>query len=403
MKGKSYSDFNLPDRIIQPPEIVKKENLKSYISKCDETTFYYDAISFEDYFIVIAPPLNMKEIVFLYDSIFFNNEEKAEEYVKNNKTEFITTEAYTRIITKLQPGLTANYLSSQTASLVALLQENRYKNISYTLQQNNSLDWIVSWASWCVERCGSDLVVVYDNGSTEYESIDIARVLKEQGINCFVMDVPYKYGPAWLPSNPWGSKHMWLQRACLEHIRCLCKFSSNNRDNEVLVLNTDIDELVHTPKGKRNIYDTVRENGIDVAHFMRLPVYLEKGTFDVDNIKHQDHNLVKKVLKPQAPKNIFNATKLDLHSRMHQHVINSGAAVTVQLLDIFASHCIGINNGWKLQSDEMKYGWRKSSAFLSYDLDNAQEFITAFIDFESDHCSEWLMNNEKIQGLFYPD
>lgn len=402
MKGQRFSDFNLPDRVITPPKAVDQENLDSYISNCDKTTLYYDAFLLGDCFIVIAPPLDLKDIIFLYDAFFFNDEEKAQVYVSNNKSEFLTTEAYTRIITKLELKNSVNNSSTQTANLIGLLREERHKNIAYTLQKNNTLDWIVDWARWCVDECGSDLVVIYDNGSTDYDSREIEMALIENSIVGFVMDVPYKYGPAWVPSNPWGSKHLWLQRACLEHIRCLCKFSSNESNKEVIVLNTDIDELLHTPKGECNIYETLKDNGIDVAHFMRLPVYLEKGTFDIENIKHKDHNLVKKALKPQAPKNIFNATKLDLNARMHQHIINSGSTKAVQFLNIFASHCIGINNGWKFQSDEMKYGWPSSPAFLSYDVCNALEIVTDFVDLKNDIYAAWIMNDEKVHCLNYP-
>tara|TARA_B100002003_G_scaffold250505_1_gene290135 strand:- start:1865 stop:3076 length:1212 start_codon:yes stop_codon:yes gene_type:complete len=402
MKGQNYSYFNLPNREIRPPEAVQEDNISSYIDKCDEETFYYDVMKFEDKFSILAPPLELEEVVFLYDKFFFNNNFEAEKYVYANKQEILTTEAYTRILTELEPVAANDIMSKQTSELVKLIKNGIFKNISYTLQRNNSLAWIVDWAKWCVDRCGSDLVVIYDNDSSAYNSLDIFNALENEGIRSFVMDVPYKYGPAWVPSNPWGSKHMWLQRACLEHIRLICKFAINDTNHETIVLNTDIDELVHTPDGGNTIFEAVRKSNIDVAHFMRLPVFLKKGTFDVECIKHSDHNLIKKDLKPQAPKNIFNATKLDLNSRMHQHIINSGEVRSVQFLNVFASHCIGINNGWKYQSNEMKSGWSPSANFLDYDLNHAHSIIADLVSFDGDEHSDWRMKNKMVSCIYFP-
>ncbi|MEG3766269.1 hypothetical protein [Alteromonas sp. 14N.309.X.WAT.G.H12] len=404
MKGRVFSDFGLPDRKIFPPELVKKENLESYLEKSDEKTYYYDIFSFGNYFIIIAPPLSFDQIVYLYGHFFFKNKVDAEKYFRSHKSEVLTTEAYTRILTCLKPKIDlTNEISSQTSRLVEILRSNKFKNISYTLQQNNSLTWIADWASWCVDKCGSDFVVIYDNASTEYKSSDIAKTIERKGINCFVMDVPYKYGPAWVPSNPWGSKHMWLQRACLEHIRSLCKLSSLDREDEILVLNTDIDELLHIPKGKMNIFDVVRKYKIDVAHFMRLPVYFSKRSENIDSISHLDHDLVKKSLNPQAPKNIFNASSLDLRSRMHQHIINSGDINAVQFIDVFASHCIGINSGWKYFTAEMKNGWVAGNSFYDYDLVNGQEVISSLVDFSDSSDNAWDIQDKLIRKEYYPD
>lgn len=399
MKGLNLSEFNLPSRQIIVPDGLNPEEEESYITRSDAETYIYDGFSINGSSVLIAPPMKKTEIIQLYSDMFFGNMSKAESYINQNNNETYTTQAYTRVVSPLSFRKDW-FQNTESLNLFNAIANKSCKNISYTLQKNNPIEWIVDWAKWQVDECGSDLVVIYDNNS-DYKTNVIEEALNSVNINNFVLSVPFKYGPAWVPSNPWGAQHLWLQRACLEHIRMISKFAGELNNTDVLVLNTDIDELLHTPVAGEDIYETMRLTQAEVGHFVRLPVYPEKEMLKGSKITHTIHNLVKKDLKCQSPKNIFNASKLALNVPMHQHVIGNDKVKAVLFKNVFASHCIAINTGWKYQLNGMTGGWVEGKHFTSFDLKLGYESISEQIVKES-KIIDWSLNNKWILEIDYP-
>lgn len=69
--------------------------------------------------------------------------------------------------------------------------------ILFTINKNNRLEWIADWAHWHASLHGTDTVILFDNGSTEYTIDQLEDTLAAvDGLKTvIVIDVPHKFGP----------------------------------------------------------------------------------------------------------------------------------------------------------------------------------------------------------------
>ena len=70
-------------------------------------------------------------------------------------------------------------------------------NVLLTLSKDNEIRWIRDWVTFFARRHECDAVLLYDNASTRYGSVDIYTAISSvPGIKaCVVVHWPYKYGP----------------------------------------------------------------------------------------------------------------------------------------------------------------------------------------------------------------
>lgn len=69
--------------------------------------------------------------------------------------------------------------------------------VLFTINKNNRLEWIADWARWHRVQHGTDTIILFDNGSTEYSLADIEAALARGGDfrAIVVISVPHKFGP----------------------------------------------------------------------------------------------------------------------------------------------------------------------------------------------------------------
>ena len=122
------------------------------------------------------------------------------------------------------------------------------------IQKNNEIRWIKDWFRHYKERFGVDYLVLYDNGSDDFDVLSA-----ELPENTILVDWRFPYGPTFSHDNKFA------QLGALNHCRCVfAPFS--------YIFNFDIDELL-----------VLKKYGIDEMLEKRRVVYF--SSFNVPNQK----------------------------------------------------------------------------------------------------------------------
>jgi hypothetical protein len=135
------------------------------------------------------------------------------------------------------------------------------ERVMFTLSRNNRLEWIEDWVRFHRDVHGATAVLVYDNASTRYSSIELADVLAGIGgiRQTCVVDWPFRYGPQGGATRAsWDSDY--CQAGALEHARHY--FLAKARS----VLNADIDELVVSSAG-RSVFEAAEASLTGMTRF----------------------------------------------------------------------------------------------------------------------------------------
>ena len=149
----------------------------------------------------------------------------------------------------------------------------RGRRVLTAISKDNHLDWIRDWAEFYVRWHGCDAVLLYDNGSTQYESAKVRDVLRAiPGVDlAVVVDWRFPFGPsgggsaARSRTGPNGEQlAIWDSDFCqygfLQHAHQRFLLSA------AAVLNVDIDELVITAE-RELIFDLVQQSRTGYVNF----------------------------------------------------------------------------------------------------------------------------------------
>jgi hypothetical protein len=116
--------------------------------------------------------------------------------------------------------------------------------VIFTMSKDNPIEWILDWVRFNRDVHGANAVLIYDNGSSSYDSAALSSALRSvSGLRCsVVMEWPFKYGPQGTNSRDhWDSD--FCQLGAWEHARW--RFLQDARS----VMNSDIDELILSRAG----------------------------------------------------------------------------------------------------------------------------------------------------------
>jgi hypothetical protein len=126
--------------------------------------------------------------------------------------------------------------------------------VIFTMSKDNPIEWILDWVRFNRDIHGADAVLIYDNGSSAYDSATLSSALRSvSGIRCsVVMEWPFKYGPQGANSwDHWDSD--FCQLGAWEHARW--RFLQHARS----VMNSDVDELVLS-KTNRSVFEAAEQS-----------------------------------------------------------------------------------------------------------------------------------------------
>ena len=140
------------------------------------------------------------------------------------------------------------------------------RRVLFTMSKDNELAWIREWAHYHATIQGADAIVLFDNGSTRYETAEIEATLRSvRGIKrAAVLSWPYRYGATDMAAIPNPYYGLFLQIASMSVV--LRRYAARAHG----LLNCDIDELPSAPDG---------ETAFDLAHASAHGLVVMRGQF----------------------------------------------------------------------------------------------------------------------------
>jgi hypothetical protein len=136
----------------------------------------------------------------------------------------------------------------------------RDRRVIFTMSKDNPIEWILDWVRFNRDIHGADAVLIYDNGSTAYDSAILSQVLQSiTGIACsVVVEWPFRYGPQGTRSDHWDSD--FCQLGAWEHARwCLLQHARS-------AMNSDIDELVLSRNGQ-SVFEAAERSSFGLVRY----------------------------------------------------------------------------------------------------------------------------------------
>jgi hypothetical protein len=129
----------------------------------------------------------------------------------------------------------------------------RGRRVIFTMSKDNPIEWILDWVRFNRDVHGADAVLLYDNGSTAYDSAALSAALQSVAgiVASGVVEWPYLYGPQGTRSDHWDSD--FCQLGAWEHARWC--FLPQARS----AMNSDIDELVLSRDG-RSVFEAAERS-----------------------------------------------------------------------------------------------------------------------------------------------
>lgn len=229
----------------------------------DDDTLFYDVFQSANPGTVLAvgPPLkrNFREFVKQARLSLDGSEASVREISQSRRASVLEISApvanpRTLSITHPKLSLTSAISPSGLARYAGL-------DTMFTLSRNNTLDWIGDWARFHVERHGTEAIVLYDNASDHYGADALADVLAGiSGLKAFdVVPAPFQYGPVGMSRERTSARYLQFGLFEITRLRFLGHAAG--------VLNMDIDEMAHAPKG-RTVFEAARASD---AGFLTLP------------------------------------------------------------------------------------------------------------------------------------
>lgn len=223
------------------------------------------------------------------------------------------------------------------------------RRVLFAMSRNNDLAWIREWAAWHASIHGTDAIVFFDNGSSDYTVAEIEETLL--GVNGLksvsVHSMPYAFGMTdhALSVNPYWSHFLQISAMSVVLRRYGAKAFG--------LLNCDPDELAATHSG-RPIYDLLAEarRGLVVFRGIWIEAMGEPGA--PQPTRHRDFH--RRLADPKAavsrPGKWVIDPKRDWFARLNAHPYWHWVAGRPWFGksmpdDAFYRHFKGINTNWK--------------------------------------------------------
>ena len=241
-------------------------------------------------------------------------------------------------------SLTLDWLGEVTPVLMRATLEAPFAGLNavVTVNKNNSLDWISDWAGYYVKAHGAQGVVLFDNGSTEYDTAAIADTLAQvPGLRAArVLSAPYPYGPTdksgKLEVSPRFFQSAMLnisRRDALAHARA--------------VLNVDIDEIARSASGT-SVFDLAARHPLGMVTIRGSWIYPAPGTPRSAGHRAHQWRLVpnrkcnrKWCIRPGSLMDRFGWAVHQIGGVLQDIATNQS--------DVSLLHCSATTTGWKSQ------------------------------------------------------
>lgn len=317
-------------------QLLHTENYAQRIGEFDFNTLIYDIVITDSKTLLYCPKLFNFEKIITESNIYINNRPVRFKIKKKNRYDIIE-------IKETGEKLTITNSVFNKSWELKKFNYDRFlgKNCLSTLNKNNNLEWISDFVKFHIKHHGLDVIILYDNGSTDYTLNALEKCLRNTGISDFlIVNVPLPFGPILKNKD---RSFLFLQEALLNLSRDKFFQLAN------AVLNIDIDELVW--KQEKTIFELTQSS------FFGFVLFRGEWRFvspQVKKISHQAHQYIDPFEKScptkycYAPKKIARWFQLGIH-RLHLKRTLLRNLINYLLEDsrIGYWHCRGISTNWK--------------------------------------------------------
>lgn len=307
----------------------------AYHAAYDRTTLWYDAFWFDGRVILVTPRLlNLWPVLRGAEIRLDGRPARLRRRTRFSRHEILEIPARQR------PGRVS--VQAEGLSLDTPLSETGYerfagRNVIVTISKDNPLEWFHDFARYHRLRQGAEAILFMDNGSTAYESAEIAQALQAAGLDAMVVEAPYPFGP--VPADRRFRHKLEFFKPAMLNIARL-RFLARAR----AVLNADIDELVWSEGA--SVFDMAANSRFGFAPFMgrwRNPGRdIDGPPRHADHVWEQDNAAIAPVKYAVAPMRPAGRFSWDVHRL-------EGLPLRSPFLRADAGywHCSCITTGWK--------------------------------------------------------
>lgn len=320
-----------------PPRPTAKRQ-PDYTERFDEDTLFYDVFETDEGIRLVGPPmLNLQKN--LMDTAFSSFDDTALEPEFNE-----LDRTHSALIRSSSSSVSFGLEGLRITAPVGVSYSDRFsgRKVLLTKSKNNRLEWIRDWASFHVHEHGVDAVLLYDNGSTDYNCEDILRSLSDiPGLEiAIVVDWDFKFGPQggdWegLRNAPWDSD--FCEYGILEHARR--RFLSG----AAAVVSLDVDELVIS-ESNRSLFEVLDASESGAITYEGLWI---ETTSDIRERVPRFQDFLHYDMKrgPSTKKWSVNPARTQSAAQWKTHRIEGVEMEFVS--EIRHRHFMGINSNWK--------------------------------------------------------
>lgn len=353
----SLQAYSLTGGLKREHPLLHTENYTHRTGEFDFNTLFYDIVVTDVKIILYCPKLfNFEALV--QSSIFLvDGEQQPFKIKKMSRYDVIEIKSTGKV-------LTIKNASFEESWALIKFDSSRFsgKNCLSTLNKNNKLEWIADFVKFHIQHHALDVVVLYDNGSTDYTLEALEQCLHATGISDFlIVSVPMPFGPILKNKD---RSFCFLQTALLNLSRDKFFPMAN------AVLNIDIDELVW--KKDKTIFEVTRSSVFGFVLFRGEWRFTENNALLTN---HQAHCLVDPSEKGCPTKYCYVPTRiasyfqlgvhrLHLERTLFRNVINH----LLETTKIGYWHCKGISTNWKYNREASRTNLITDQQFKRYFL-----------------------------------
>jgi hypothetical protein len=337
----------------RPPEF--RDN--SFERDFDSTTLFYDAVQVDDSQIALfAPPfLNLSaDVAATAFSHETNRYTTRARHLDRHAQLWMNSPMNRGPVQAAGPLGNFEFSVSQNESRMF-----RDCRVIFTMSKDNPIEWILDWVRYNRDIHGANAVLIYDNGSSAYDSAALSSALRSiSGLRrSVVMEWPFKYGPQGTNSwDHWDSD--FCQLGAWEHARW--RFLQDARS----VMNSDIDELVLS-RTNESVFEAAEQSRSGLVRYRgRWVIGMDGGAGDGSasaTPRHYDFSILmppkyefsKSLMWRDANECLAKWTivpnRCPAHAQWHIHSISSWWASYFWARQFSFRHFREIGSNWKYQ------------------------------------------------------
>ena len=341
----------LPSGVRREPRVPQRKRPQSFLDAFDATSMAYDCFWHADgtrVLLVCAAPVNLVAgyalATFMASGVTLKQRFHTSLSVMIIELPDVPAGSSNVTMTFGKDTVELPIRANQSAALAGA-------KVLFGMNKNNDLAWIREWASFHQRLHGTDTVILYDNGSTDYAVADLVETLRA------VPGLAHVAVPVW--PQPFGRTDPAVRlNPYWAHFPQIASMSAVLRRygaSAAGILNADIDELVEAPAG-RSIYDIASSLRHGLAVFRGR--WIEAVPLADSAIDHRDYGLMQR--DPKRARSRPNKWALDpkrpwvANLRVHPywHWIAGRPMFSKVTPDgALYWHFRGINTNWKRTPD----------------------------------------------------